>query len=142
MEIEEKLVKELDKLLDRLSCMDPKSDDYRAVSERIKVIQDVLANETERKNSILELKRDERKLAIENDKIELENVKIEIEQQKLEMESKSGFRCWLREVGSDILKTGLKVVGIVAVMGFGVMLSNSGEVLPPIAQKYIGWREF
>lgn len=142
MEIEDKLVEELNKLLDRLSCMDPKSDDYKTVTERITTIQGVLANETERKNSIIELKRDEKKLAIENDKIEIESVRIEIEQQKLEMESKSGFKCWIRDIGSDILKTGLKVVGIVAIMGFGVMLSNSGEVLPPIAQKYIGWREF
>ena len=41
MELEDKLKQEAEKLIDRLSCMDPKSEDYRNVANRLKSIQEV-----------------------------------------------------------------------------------------------------
>lgn len=135
MELEDKLKQEAEKLIDRLSCMDPKSEDYRNVADRLKSIQEVLMKETDRTNSVLELKRDEKRL-------DLDNERFAFEIEEAEQKRKTSFKDRIFQIGMEIEKALLYVGGTAAVMVVSVMISNSGEVLPSFAAKFINGRKF
>lgn len=113
------------------------SDAYRAAEATLMNLQKIDSSETERVNAILELKRDEKRIAIDNEKLELESMRIEnervAEEKKLEdakKERKSRF--W----GSAALKA-IGIGGAALVFAVLTAISNSGVVLPKDLMRFI-----
>lgn len=142
MENEEKLREELSKLLDRLTAMEPKSDDYYKICERIEMLQKILNQETSRTNSVLELKQKDKQISIENDKIEIEVLKNEIQKQEIEsrgIEEKKGF--W-RSIGIEIVK-GVVGAGFFVFASFlTIAANNSGEQIPGKLMDFVSRKRF
>ena len=143
MDNEDKLSEEIGRLLDRYSAMDPKSDDSARVLERIKVLQGVLNQESERKNNQIELKLDAKKLDADNEKLLIESEKNQIMREQEEGKRKQSRKDKIFQTALEILKGVVFVGANGALVLLTIMANNSGESLPPFASKVIGglkWR--
>ena len=134
MIIQEKLEEELNELLLELRGEPYDTQEYGKLLARAGDLEKLLSDETERANNL-------RKVEIQEMTYDQELQRLEIERAKLEL-SQSELLSKKREKIFEIIKTvigGIVFVGAnVAVIMLSIMANNSGETLPPIAQKVIG----
>ena len=139
MENEAKLEKMAAELIDKLLRMNPETEEYRIVNQRLQEVQRMLAEETKRNSSLEELQLEKRRLALEQDKFENE-VEQQIERQtEEEKKRKDGKLARWGQAGIELLKVVGGTAGTLLLMFGGVALNNSGHVIPPMANKALSF---
>lgn len=137
MELEEKLKKEALELVNKLSAMDKKSEDYGLIMERYKDVMRLLSEETKRINSNQEMELKAKELDIEQNKIEQEAMqkRLEADLREEELDQKKKSNWW---------QVGLKVLGGIVTVGANlasvycmIRFNNSGETLTSFENKFI-----
>lgn len=135
--IEERLEEEIQKLLEEMSEERFDSEKYQKMSSRLQELQATLNQESERLYLAKRAESEIQKSDSDYQKMELERAALDIEMEKLKQTRRGHF--W------DLVKEGVKGVifvgANVAVGALLIMANNSGESLPPFANKVLnGWK--
>ena len=137
MELEEKLKAEALELANKLSNMNPGTEEYTNVLNHYQTVMRMLEDETRRINSNQEIELQAKKLDVERDKIELESQRMsqeaDIEEEKLKTQKKSNW--W--QVGLKVLGGVVAVGANLATMYCMIRFNNSGETLTSMESKFI-----
>lgn len=137
MENKEAMEKELEELLNELSCEQVGTEKYKKLLESIENLQKILNMETERQNDILRAKAEEARVDNESMRLDIEREQLEIE--KVKVKQSKAQNAW------DLVKEGFKgfvyVLSSAAVIGTTIVINNSGESLPPVAQKFLNGKK-
>lgn len=137
MELEEKLKAEALELANKLSDMNPGTEEYTKVLNHYQTVMRMLEDETRRINSNQEIELQAKKLDVERDKIELESQRMiqeaDLEEEKLKTQKKSNW--W--QVGLKVLGGVVAVGANLATMYCMIRFNNSGETLTSMESKFI-----
>lgn len=133
MTIEERLEEEIQNLLKEMSNEKFDSEKYQRMAARLKDLQEALKQESGRNYLAKRAESDDQKADYEYQKLEVEREALEVEMEKLKQEKKGHF--W--DIVKEVIKGVIFVGSNVALATFLFMANNSGESLPPFAQKVI-----
>lgn len=134
MTLKERLEEELNELLSQMHGEPCDSQEYGKLLDRASGLEKLLSDESERIAN-------ERKVELQEQSVDQELQRLEIERERLET-ANAELVIQKRAKIFEIVKTvlgGIVFVGAnAAVIMLSIMANNSGEALPPIAQKVIG----
>lgn len=133
MTIEEQLEEEIKNLLKEMQNEKFDSEKYQRMTARLKDLQEALKQESGRSYLIKRAESDEQKADYEYQKLEVEREALEIEIEKLKQEKKSHFWDIVKEAFKGVVFVGSNIV----IGTLLIMANNSGETLPPFAQRVI-----
>lgn len=133
MTIEERLEEEIQNLLKEMANEKFDSEKYQRMAARLKDLQEALKQESGRNYLTKRAESDDQKADYEYQKLEVEREALEVENEKLKQEKKEHFWDIVKEVVKGVVFVGANVV----VGTLLIMANNSGETLPPFAQRII-----
>lgn len=135
--IEEQMEEEIQNLLKEMQNEKFDSEKYQKMTSRLKDLQEALKQESERSYLAKRAESDEQKADYEYQKLEVEREALEVEIEKLKQEKKGHFWDIAKEVVKGVIFVGANVI----IGGLLIMANNSGETLPPFANKVLnGWK--